>query len=82
MPSGRYVHRGEPLKSLLRRSITPVVARVYRFQPVRNWPRWAGDLLEVKTPANVTHKTALSPAGEPMPITMDNYAKHFIQKHA
>ena len=51
------------MKSLLQRSITPVLARLYRFQPIRIWPKWAGDLLEVKTPANVTRKAALSPSG-------------------
>jgi O-methyltransferase len=51
------------MRSLLRRSLTSVVAHYYRFKPVTDWPKWAGDLLEVKIPANLTRKTASSPEG-------------------
>jgi hypothetical protein len=51
------------MRRLLRRSIRLVVAHYYRFKPVIDWPRWAGDLLEVKIPANLTRKAALSPEG-------------------
>ena len=51
------------MRSLLRRSLKSVVAHHYRFKPVTDWPKWAGDLLEVKIPANLTRKAALSPEG-------------------
>jgi len=49
--------------SLLQRSLKSVVAHHYRFKRVIDWPKWAGDLLEVKVPANLTRKAALSPEG-------------------
>lgn len=51
------------MRSLLRKSVNLAVAHYYRFKPVTDWPKWAGDLLEVKIPANVTRKAALSPEG-------------------
>ena len=51
------------MRSLLRRLLKLVVAHYYRSKPVTDWPRWAGDLLEVKIPANVTRKIAPSPEG-------------------
>jgi O-methyltransferase len=51
------------LNSLLQRSLARVAARLYRFQPIRSWPKWAGDLLEVKIPSNVERKSERSPAG-------------------
>lgn len=30
------------MQSLLRRSISPVVARLYRMKPISSWPKWAG----------------------------------------
>ena len=51
------------MRSLLRRSIKPVAARLYRYRPITSWPKWAGDVLEVKTPANLTNKAAFSPEG-------------------
>jgi O-methyltransferase len=51
------------MRSLLRRSIKPIAARIYRHQPIADWPKWAGDLLEVKTPANLPRKAASSPEG-------------------
>jgi O-methyltransferase len=51
------------MRKLLRRSLKSVVAHHYRFKSVTDWPKWAGDLLEVKIPANLTRKPALSPEG-------------------
>ena len=51
------------MRSLLQRSIGPVAAGLYRSHPIKNWPKWAADALEVKTPATVPQKTALSPEG-------------------
>lgn len=51
------------MRSLLRRSIRPVVARVYRSHPIKDWPRWAAELLEVNTPATLPHKPSLSATG-------------------
>jgi O-methyltransferase len=51
------------MRSLLRASIRPIVAHHFKSRPISNWPKWAGDLLDVKTPANLTRKDALSPAG-------------------
>jgi O-methyltransferase len=51
------------MRSLLRRSMKPIAARVYRYRPIADWPKWAGDLLEVKTPANLRPKPTLSPEG-------------------
>ena len=51
------------MRSLLRRSLKSVVGHYYRFKLVADWPKWAGDLLEVKIPANLTRKAALSPEG-------------------
>lgn len=51
------------MRRLLKTSIKPVVARLYRSQPIANWPKWAGDLLDIKTPANLTRKAEQSPAG-------------------
>jgi hypothetical protein len=51
------------MRSLLRTSIKPLVAHFFKFKPITEWPKWVGDLLEVKTPANLTHKGVLSPSG-------------------
>ena len=52
------------MRSLLREAIKPVVAGFFETQPIANWPKWAGDLLEVKTPAALTYKAISSPEGE------------------
>jgi hypothetical protein len=51
------------MRSLLRRSIRPAVARLYRSHPIKNWPKWAADVLEVNTPATLPKKASLSPEG-------------------
>src|SRR5260370_3461519 len=57
------VHRGEAMRSLLRTPIKSFALRFYRSRPISHWPRWASDLLEINTPANLTRKDALSAAG-------------------
>jgi O-methyltransferase len=51
------------MRSLLRTPIKSVTLRFYRSRPISNWPRWASDLLEINTQANLPHKVALSAAG-------------------
>src|SRR5271169_5541536 len=51
------------MRSLLRRSIRPAAARLYRSHPIKNWPKWAADVLEVDTPATLPKKASLSPEG-------------------
>lgn len=51
------------MRSLLQRSIRPLAARLYRSRPLKNWPRWVAEALEVKTPAALPEKAALSPEG-------------------
>ena len=51
------------MRSLLRRSIRPVAARLYRSHPIKNWPKWVGDVLEVNAPASLPGKPSLSPEG-------------------
>jgi len=41
----------------------PVVAHFYKFKPIADWSKWASDLLEVKTPTNLTCKAEVSPEG-------------------
>jgi hypothetical protein len=36
---------------------------MFRSRPLAHWPKWAADLLEVKTPSNVTPKLEPSPEG-------------------
>jgi O-methyltransferase len=47
------------LKSLLRRCI----ARFAVNLPIRDWPRWMGDLYDIKVPSNVRVNATPSPAG-------------------
>lgn len=51
------------MRSLLRIPIKSFALRFYRSRPILHWPRWASDLLEINTPANLTRKDALSAAG-------------------
>ena len=51
------------MRNLLRRSLKSVVAHHYRDKLVAEWPKWVGDLLEIKIPANLTRKATLSPEG-------------------
>jgi hypothetical protein len=51
------------MRSLLRTPIKSITLRFYRSRPVSNWPKWASDLLEINTPANLPRKVTLSAAG-------------------
>jgi hypothetical protein len=62
-PGGEPIYGTRTMRSVLRRSLKSVVGHYYRFKLVTDWPKWAGDLLEVKIPANLTRKAALSPEG-------------------
>jgi O-methyltransferase len=51
------------MRSLLRIPIKSFALRFYRSRPISHWSKWASDLLEINTPANLTRKDALSAAG-------------------
>jgi hypothetical protein len=51
------------MRNLLKIPIKSVILRFYRSRPISNWPKWASDLLEINTPANLTRKVTLSAAG-------------------
>jgi hypothetical protein len=51
------------MRSLLRITIKSFALRFYRSRPISHWSKWASDLLEINTPANLTRKDALSAAG-------------------
>jgi O-methyltransferase len=51
------------MQRLARQVVGALAVRLYRDRPLDAWPRWAGDILDVKVPRNVPPKSAPSPAG-------------------
>lgn len=51
------------MRGLVNKVAGPLVARAVREISLDEWPRWAADLLEVKTPSNVPTKIEESPEG-------------------
>lgn len=51
------------MRGLLRIPIKSAALHLYRSRPISNWPKWAGDLLEISTPANLSRKVVPSAAG-------------------
>jgi hypothetical protein len=58
------------MRSRLRTPVKSVTLRFYRSRPISNWPKWASDLLEINTPANLPHKVALSAGGSDINIIL------------
>jgi hypothetical protein len=55
--------RVSPMQRMARPMLRAVAAMLYRDRPLRSWPRWAGDALDVKVPKNVPPKSELSATG-------------------
>jgi O-methyltransferase len=56
---GGSLHRAKAL--VAHKMLEPLAARAYRSREITGWPRWVGNLLEVKTPAAVIPLTCSSP---------------------
>lgn len=51
----------EPLTARAHKVVEPLAACAYRSREITGWPRWAGRVLDVKTPATVSRLTSPSP---------------------
>jgi O-methyltransferase len=51
------------MQRLARPVLRAFAARLYRDRPLQEWPRWAGDALDVKLPNNLPRKAEPSPSG-------------------
>jgi hypothetical protein len=52
----------KPLTAVVYKTVEPLAARAYRSRDITGWPRWAGLVLDVKTPATMSRLTVSSPS--------------------